>query len=238
MEEMTIVYFLRKEASCAKQKIGKLWQYFVQKQQFIMPGGVLHVYQVGIPDFYRNKKPWKDKMLHAYMAGLPVPDMGEDVLYVYEKQVRELLGVKTAPLSEKWLLFLLAYYEPCFVNLIILTDACLSTKELVRKYVRYARFVGYVTKDEAAYSEICEALSWEYGVLPQMEENVKALRMEKGSRLIVGADNLYGASPVWLGTETIWLSAVADSEAKRICARAGEAIYIDIEVFLEDVLRP
>ncbi len=238
MEEMTIVYFLKKESCAARQKRRGGWQYYVEEEKIFTPGGTLVLYKVQIPAFFYKKKSWKDKMLYAYLDGLAVPKQGEHVLYVYEQQVQEILHVNNIPLSEEWLIFLLGYYEPCFTNLIVLTDRKFTTKRLVRKYVRYVHYVGFATEDAESCGEFCDELSEEYGILPQMAESVKGLYPLTGSRLIVAADNLYGASPAWLGGKTVWLSAVANDGAKRICARAREAIYIDIEVFLEDVLRP
>ncbi len=238
MKEMTIVYFCKKENCAGRLKRRGEWQYYVEKDIVTTPGGDLALYTVQIPAFFRKKKSWQDKMLHAYLGGLAVPNQEKYVLYVYEKQAAELLHTETAPLSEEWLFFLLRYYEPCFANLIILDSGKFRPKVIAHKYVRYVHYLGFATIEEEAGMELCEELSEEYGILPEMADSVKGLHPMPGSRLIVAADNLYGVSPAWLNTETVWLSAVVSSVAKRICARARDAIYIDIEVFLEDVLRP
>lgn len=239
MEEMTIVYFLKKEECAAKKKRRDGWQYFVEEEKLFTPGGDLRLYTVQIPAFFRKRKGWQEKTLTAYLDGLNVPPQGKSVLYVYEGQIRELMQRTTEPLSQEWLLFLLAYYEPQFMSLIVLWDKAFYAEQLVEKYVRNVRYVGFVSKEQEACTALCDTLSEEYGILPQVEQSIKQLHpAAEGCRLIVAADNLYGATPIWLAGECIWLSATANSVAKGICARARNAIYIDIEVFLEDVLRP
>jgi len=238
MEEMTIVYFLKKENCAARQKRRGAWQYYVEEEKVFTPGGYLMLYTVQIPAFFYRKKEWQDKMLSAYLAKLCIPPSGDYVLYVFEAQAGELLRVKNKPLSRMWLGFLLDYYQPCFANLIVLEDKQAAIKEVVKKYVPYARYVGFSTENVEDCELFCEELSGEFGILPEIAENVKGLHPSGGSRLIIGADNLYGISPAWLNTESVWLSATMNNDARRICARAREAIYIDIEVFLEDVLRP
>lgn len=239
MEEMTIVYFMIKKDCAAKKKLRGVWQYFVEEEKIYTPGGGLRLYKVQIPFFFYKKKSWQEKMLAAYISGLIVPFQSRNVHHVYEEQVGELMQKTTAPLSEEWLLFLLAYYEPQFTSLIVLTDKEFRAEQIVHKFVRGVRYVGFVAGEEERCTAFCDALSEEYGILPQVEQSVKLLRpAAEGGRLIVAADNLYGATPVWLNEKCIWLSAVTNSAAKGICARAKNAIYIDIEVFLEDVLRP
>ena len=238
MEEMIIVYFLKKENCAAKQKRRGPWQYFVEEEKVFTPGGYLMLYTVQIPAFFYKKKSWQDKMLSAYLGELCIPPSGDSVLYVFETQAEELLHVRNKPLSRIWLGFLLDYYQPCFTNLIILEDKQAAIKEVVKKYVPYVRYVGFSTGNVENCELFCEELCGEYGILPEVAENVRGLHPLSGSRLIIGADNLYGISPAWMGTETVWLSATVNSDARRICARARDAIYIDIEVFLEDVLRP
>lgn len=239
MEEMTIVYFLKKEECAARKKCRGGWQYFVEEEKIFTPGGGLRLYTVQIPAFFRKRKGWKEKTLTAYISGLNVPPQGENILYVYEEQAGELIQRATELLSQKWLLFLLTYYEPQFNSLIVLTDKEFRAEQLVQRYVRNVHYVGFVTLDEEICTAFCDALSEEYGILPQVEQSIKLLRpAPEGCQLIVAADNLYGATPIWLSGKCIWLSATTNSAAKGICARAKNAIYIDIEVFLEDVLRP
>lgn len=238
MEEMTIVYFLIKENCAARRKRRGAWQYYVEEEKVFTPGGYLMLYTVQIPAFLYRKKKWQGKMLADYMSGLCIPSSGEQVLYVFETQAGELLHARTKPLTQPWLQFLLGYYEPCFANLIILVDKQLKVGELVRRYVPYARYVGFAATEKESCELFAEELSEEYGILPEVSGNVKELHLIPGSRLIIGADNLYGISPAWLNAEIVWLSATVNNDARRICARAREAIYIDIEVFMEDVLRP
>lgn len=239
MEEMTIVYFLKKDSCAAKQKRRGEWQYFVEEKHISTPGGSLVLYRVWIPEYPYKKKYWQENVLADYLAGLDIPSQGRCVLYMYDKWAQALFCQGTEPLSEEWLLFLLAFYEPAFDGLIILADRELETAEIVWKYARSMRYIGLVAEWEEDCAELCEALSEEYGFLPDVAQDFKALHTGTAqNHLIIAADNLYGVTPAQLGRGCIWLSAKAGSGAKGICARAKNARYIDIEVFSEDVLRP
>lgn len=237
MEEMTIVYFVLGREITAKKKRREDWQYFVQEKRVQTPGGMLYLFLVQIPRFQYKNKNWKESALAEYLDGLALPIEGRNVLYLFDKQMQEFFCRENETLTEEWLLFLLKYYSPTFDNLIILASRELEPEKIIWQYARMTRYIGVAVKEPENYLELSETLSEEYGFLLDLAEEFKQLRPQhKGKWLIVAGDEPEGITPAWLSGDCIWLSAKPNNVAKQLCARAKGVQYLDIEIFLKEVL--